>query len=125
MMSSADIQAAVDAANQGGEAERTHALELLRQSEERFRLMVESVRDYAIFMLDPDGYISSWNRGAELAKGYQAGESIGKLGMRPAPSRVILEIASSGHFGPSLSSVGICGGAPARVSPWQLAQFWR
>jgi hypothetical protein len=37
MMSSADIQAAVDAANQGGEAERTHALELLRQSEERFR----------------------------------------------------------------------------------------
>jgi PAS domain S-box-containing protein len=78
MMSSADIQAAVDAANQGGEAERTHALELLRQSEERFRLMVESVRDYAIFMLDPDGYISSWNRGAELAKGYQAGEIIGK-----------------------------------------------
>jgi PAS domain S-box-containing protein len=40
--------------------------------------MVESVRDYAIFMLDPDGYISSWNRGAELAKGYQAGEIIGK-----------------------------------------------
>jgi PAS domain S-box-containing protein len=78
MMSSSDIRAAVEAANQGGEAERTHALELLRQSEERFRLMVESVRDYAIFMLDPDGYISSWNRGAELNKGYKAEEIIGK-----------------------------------------------
>jgi PAS domain S-box-containing protein len=78
MMSSSDIRAAVEAASQGGEAERTHALELLRQSEDRFRLMVESVRDYAIFMLDPDGYISSWNRGAELNKGYAASEIIGK-----------------------------------------------
>jgi PAS domain S-box-containing protein len=40
--------------------------------------MVESVRDYAIFMLDPDGYISSCNRGAELNKGYKAEEIIGK-----------------------------------------------
>jgi PAS domain S-box-containing protein len=76
--SSADIQAAVDAASQGGEAERDHALELLRQSEERFRLMVESVRDYAIFMLDPDGYVTSWNKGAELNKGYKADEIIGR-----------------------------------------------
>jgi PAS domain S-box-containing protein len=76
--SSADIQAAVDAASQGGEAERDHALELLRQSEERFRLMVESVRDYAIFMLDPDGYVTSWNKGAELNKGYTADEIIGR-----------------------------------------------
>lgn len=78
MTSSADIQAAVDAASQGGEAERDHALELLRQSEERFRLMVESVRDYAIFMLDPDGYVTSWNKGAELNKGYKADEIIGR-----------------------------------------------
>ncbi len=78
MMSASDIQAAVDAASQGGEAERTHALELLRQSEERFRLMVESVRDYAIFMLDTEGYVASWNRGAELNKGYTAAEIIGK-----------------------------------------------
>lgn len=78
MTSSADIRAAVDAASQGGEAERDHALELLRQSEERFRLMVESVRDYAIFMLDPDGYVTSWNRGAELNKGYKADEIIGR-----------------------------------------------
>jgi PAS domain S-box-containing protein len=54
------------------------ALELLRQSEERFRLMVESVRDYAIFMLDPDGNITSWNRGAQLNKGYTAAEIIGR-----------------------------------------------
>jgi PAS domain S-box-containing protein len=38
----------------------------LRQSDERFRLLVESVRDYAIFMLDPDGRILTWNTGAEL-----------------------------------------------------------
>ena len=78
MTSSADIRSAVDAASQGGGAERDHALELLRQSEERFRLMVESVRDYAIFMLDPDGYVTSWNKGAELNKGYKADEIIGK-----------------------------------------------
>ncbi|HTT04643.1 MAG TPA: PAS domain S-box protein [Steroidobacteraceae bacterium] len=50
----------------------------LRQSEERFRLLVESVRDYAIFMLDPDGYVLTWNAGAERFKGYKANEIIGK-----------------------------------------------
>ncbi|HEY0746914.1 MAG TPA: PAS domain S-box protein [Steroidobacteraceae bacterium] len=50
----------------------------LRQSEERFRLLVESVRDYAIFMLDPDGHILTWNAGAERFKGYQADEIIGQ-----------------------------------------------
>jgi PAS domain S-box-containing protein len=50
----------------------------LRRSEERFQLLVEAVRDYAIFMLDPDGYVSSWNRGAERIKGYKAAEIIGK-----------------------------------------------
>jgi PAS domain S-box-containing protein len=57
---------------------RDDALEQLRQSEERFRLMVESVRDYAIFMLDVDGRITSWNKGAQLNKGYEAAEIIGK-----------------------------------------------
>ena len=52
--------------------------EALRQSEEVMRLMVEAVRDYAIFMLDPDGFIRSWNMGAERLKGYKAGEIIGK-----------------------------------------------
>src|SRR4051812_3058116 len=44
---------------------------------ERLRLVVESVRDYAIFMLDPDGRVATWNPGAELAKGYRADEIIG------------------------------------------------
>jgi PAS domain S-box len=43
-----------------------------------YQLMVESVRDYAIFMLDPNGYVASWNRGAERIKGYTANEIIGK-----------------------------------------------
>jgi PAS domain S-box-containing protein len=52
--------------------------EELRRSEERFRLLVESVRDYAIFMLDPDGYVATWNAGAERIKGYQASEIVGR-----------------------------------------------
>ncbi len=52
--------------------------ELLRRSEERFRLLVEGVVDYAIFMLDPDGHVASWNAGAQMTKGYQASEIIGK-----------------------------------------------
>ncbi|QSI31123.1 PAS domain S-box protein [Variovorax sp. RKNM96] len=52
--------------------------ELLRASEERFRLMVDGVKDYAIFMLDPGGYIVSWNTGAKANKGYEAHEIIGK-----------------------------------------------
>ena len=50
----------------------------LHQSEERFRLLVESVQDYAIFMLDPDGHIISWNRGAERIKGYTTAEIMGQ-----------------------------------------------
>jgi PAS domain S-box-containing protein len=55
-----------------------HAEEALRLSEERFRLLVTTVRDYAIFMLDPDGHVASWNAGAERIKGYAAGEIIGQ-----------------------------------------------
>ena len=46
--------------------------------EERFRLLVESVRDYAIFMLDPEGRVQSWNAGAEQLKGYAAAEVLGR-----------------------------------------------
>ncbi|WP_284616714.1 PAS domain-containing hybrid sensor histidine kinase/response regulator [Aquabacterium humicola] len=46
----------------------------LQQSEEQLRLMVESVRDYAIFMLDPDGHVLTWNAGAAAIKGYAADE---------------------------------------------------
>ncbi len=50
----------------------------LVESEARFRLVIESIKDYAIFVLDPDGYITSWNAGAEAIKGYRAEEVIGK-----------------------------------------------
>jgi PAS domain S-box-containing protein len=58
--------------------ERKRAAEVLRQSEERFRLIVESVRDYAIFMLDPGGHVVSWNLGAQRLKGYRAVEILGQ-----------------------------------------------
>jgi PAS domain S-box-containing protein len=58
--------------------ERRAAELALRESEERFRLLVQNVQDYGIFMLDPEGRISSWNAGAERIKGYAAEEIIGK-----------------------------------------------
>ena len=50
----------------------------LHRSEERARLFIENVQDYAMFLLDPDGYISTWNVGAERIKGYKASEIIGQ-----------------------------------------------
>src|SRR5205807_2454227 len=58
--------------------DRQEAAEALQRSEERFRLLVEAVVDYAIFMLDPTGVIASWNLGAQRIKGYAAGEIIGQ-----------------------------------------------
>jgi PAS domain S-box-containing protein len=58
--------------------ERRQHEEALRRSEERFRLLVEGVQDYAIFMLDPEGRIASWNTGAEQIKGYRAEEILGR-----------------------------------------------
>ena len=52
----------------------------LWESQERFRLLVESVRDYAIFTLDSNGYITSWNSGAENILGYQEAKIIGQHG---------------------------------------------
>ncbi|PYQ15157.1 MAG: hybrid sensor histidine kinase/response regulator [Acidobacteria bacterium] len=57
--------------------QRREAEDKLRQSEERFRLLVEAVTDYAVFMLDTSGHVVSWNPGAERIKGYRAGEIIG------------------------------------------------
>jgi PAS domain S-box-containing protein len=57
---------------------RKRAEEALRQSEERFRLLVSEVADYAILMLDPEGRIASWNAGAERIKGYRSEEIIGQ-----------------------------------------------
>jgi len=52
--------------------------EALRRSEERYRLMVSGIKDYAIFMLDADGRIVSWNSGAQTILGYTSGEVLGR-----------------------------------------------
>jgi PAS domain S-box-containing protein len=58
--------------------ERQHAEAALRASEEQFRLLVQGVTDYAIYMLSPEGYVSSWNLGAQRIKGYAPEEIIGQ-----------------------------------------------
>ena len=50
----------------------------LREGEERFRLVIEGVRDYGIFALDPDGHVVSWNTGAQRIKGWTGDEALGK-----------------------------------------------
>jgi PAS domain S-box-containing protein len=68
--------------------ERRRHEEDLRRSEERFRLMVDAVQDYAIFMLDPEGHVASWNGGAQRIKGYAPDEIIGKyFGVFYLPTR--------------------------------------
>lgn len=57
---------------------RREAEEELRRSEERFRFLLQSVTDYAIYMLDTEGHVTSWNAGAERFKGYTADEIIGQ-----------------------------------------------
>jgi len=55
---------------------------VLRDSEEMFRLLVDEVRDYAIFFLDLEGHVMTWNAGAERIKGYRADEIIGQSFVR-------------------------------------------
>jgi PAS domain S-box-containing protein len=57
---------------------RKEAQDALRRSEHTFQLLVESIQDYAVFMLDPDGRVATWNGGAERIKGYAAQEIIGQ-----------------------------------------------
>src|SRR5436190_18469518 len=59
------------------------------ETEERFRLLVESVKDYAIFMLDPGGHVASWNPGAERIKGYSPADIIGEHFSRFYPAEEI------------------------------------
>jgi PAS domain S-box-containing protein len=72
----------VNGASSGAAAQsaREHRVrhETARQHEERFRTLVETIRDYAIFMLDPEGRVASWNAGAQRIKGYTAREIIGR-----------------------------------------------
>jgi PAS domain S-box-containing protein len=73
----------------GDLTDRRLAEAALRDSEERFRLMVEEVRDYAIFRLDPEGRVASWNAGAERIKGYAASEIIGQHFSRFYPAEQV------------------------------------
>lgn len=57
---------------------RTHGEPSLRQTDEVFRLLVDNVKDYAIFLLDPEGRVATWNQGARRIKGYEADEIIGE-----------------------------------------------
>jgi PAS domain S-box-containing protein len=81
---------------------RVHAENQFQKTDEVFRLLVDSVKDYAIFLLDTNGNVSSWNQGAERIKGYHANEIIGQHFSRFYPQEAIeskwpdreLEIAS-------------------------------
>ena len=77
---SADQGPASSARAGGGEAppEVDRVVSLLRESDDRFRVLVESIREYAIFMLDPLGRVVTWNAGAEIVKGYKRDEILGK-----------------------------------------------
>ena len=78
-------------------SERASAEATLKRSEDQFRLLVQSVTDYAIYMLDPRGRVSSWNAGAERIKGYAPAEIIGE------------------HFSRFYTEEDRAGGVPARA----------
>ncbi|WP_200905714.1 PAS domain-containing sensor histidine kinase [Methylobacterium sp. ARG-1] len=88
-------------------SERKATQDALRQSEQRFRLLVQGVQDYAIYMLDPLGHVSSWNRGAERFKGYTDAEIIGEHFSRfytdedratELPARALRTASTEGRF---------------------------
>jgi PAS domain S-box-containing protein len=88
-------------------AARKRAERMLQETEQRFRLMVESVVDYAIFMLDPQGRVTSWNAGAQRIKGFAAEEIVGQHLSRfyaqedleqGKPARELALAAAEGHF---------------------------
>jgi PAS domain S-box-containing protein len=87
--------------------ERKQVEDVLRQNEERFRLIVSNVKDYANIMLDTEGLIVSWNQGAERIKGYRAEEIIGQHFSRfytaedlrnGVPARELKQATETGRF---------------------------
>ena len=86
---------------------RQDTLDALAESEQRFRLLVQSVVDYAIFMLDARGIVTNWNPGAERIKGYKASEIVGQHFSRfyteedraaGVPARALATAANEGKF---------------------------
>lgn len=86
---------------------RRQAEDALRESEERLRSVVETVKDYAILTLDPEGLVTSWNAGAERIKGYRAEEILGQPFSRfyPAedvergkPQKALLQATEQGRY---------------------------
>jgi PAS domain S-box-containing protein len=87
--------------------ERRSAQEALRESERQFRLLVSTVTDYGIYMIDPNGVVVSWNAGAHKIKGYEAEEIIGHHFSRfyteedraiGAPARALYAATTEGRF---------------------------
>ena len=102
--------------------ERRRFEELLRESEERLRLLVESVKDYAIIMLDAAGQVVSWNAGAAQIKGYAVEEIIGEDFSRFYPP----EVAASGFPEQQLARAAAEG--RAEDEGWRIrkdgSRFW-
>jgi PAS domain S-box-containing protein len=87
--------------------ERRQAQQVLAESERKFRLLVESVVDYALFTLDLEGNVQSWNPGAERLKGYNAGEIVGRhfsvfyteeARATGDPARILAQARANGRF---------------------------
>ena len=87
--------------------ERRAAQEELKASERLFRLLVNGVIDYALYMLDPNGIVTSWNAGAERIKGYAATEIIGQ------------------HFSRFYTATDRAAGVPARALQTAAAEGFR
>jgi PAS domain S-box-containing protein len=101
-----DLRESEQALRESGQDLRESNL-ALAESEERFRLLVESVTDYAIIMLDPQGLVVTWNVGAERSKGYTAKEALGRnypIFFLPedaaagVPARELAEAAREGRY---------------------------